>query len=133
MRIVFDTNVLFAAFATRGLCDALLAACLQEHQIILSEYILAELSPHLRVKLKMADGQVDEIVLFLRQQSTIVAPTSAQIDFTDQDDLPVLGTAVAGQADVLVTGDAELQKLGRYERFAILSPRDLYDRLVREQ
>ena len=40
-----------------------------------------------------------------------------------------IGTAVAGQADCLVTGDRALQALGSYQNIPVLSPRAFYDRL----
>jgi predicted nucleic acid-binding protein len=40
---VLDTNVLLAAFATRGLCEAVFEACLADHDVVLSEHILREL------------------------------------------------------------------------------------------
>jgi predicted nucleic acid-binding protein len=49
--------------------------------------------------------------------------------FPDADDLPVLGAAIAGQADCLITGDSELLNLGSFRSIAILSPRAFYDRL----
>jgi predicted nucleic acid-binding protein len=47
----------------------------------------------------------------------------------DKDDLPVLGTALAGQADYLVTGDKDLLALGEFHSTVILNPRSFYDRL----
>jgi len=47
----------------------------------------------------------------------------------DKDDLPVLGTAIAGSVAALVTGDQELLALGLFRGVAILSPRDFYGRL----
>ena len=44
MRMVLDTNVLVAAFASGGLCRELLRACLRSHQVFLSEFILDELA-----------------------------------------------------------------------------------------
>ena len=40
----FDTNVLAAAFATRGLCADLFAHVLLEHELVVCEVILDELS-----------------------------------------------------------------------------------------
>ena len=37
MRIVLDANVMVAAFAARGLCEALFELCLGSHEILLSE------------------------------------------------------------------------------------------------
>ena len=42
MKVVLDTNVLVAAFATRGLCASLVEYCLKEVDIVLSEPLLQE-------------------------------------------------------------------------------------------
>jgi predicted nucleic acid-binding protein len=47
----------------------------------------------------------------------------------DPADAPVLGTAVSGRADLLVTGDADLLVLKRYRGIAIVSPRQCYERM----
>jgi predicted nucleic acid-binding protein len=48
----------------------------------------------------------------------------------DPDDLPVLGTAVAGGASVLVTGDEDLLTLHEFQGIVILSPREFHDRCL---
>jgi predicted nucleic acid-binding protein len=53
----------------------------------------------------------------------------SQAAFGDPDDLPMLGTAVAGNVDCLITGDKRLLTLGQYEGIPILSPRGFYDRI----
>ena len=47
----------------------------------------------------------------------------------DEDDV-ILGTAVAGEVDYLVTGDKPLRALGRHQNVVILSPREFLDILV---
>ena len=42
MKVVLDTNVLIAAFITKGVCSELLEHCLRRHEIIMSEFILDE-------------------------------------------------------------------------------------------
>ena len=42
MRVVFDSNVLIAAFATHGLCHSLFEICLRSHEIVISDFILSE-------------------------------------------------------------------------------------------
>jgi len=44
MKVVFDTNVIFSAFAARGLAQAAFELCLEKHTIVISEHILSELS-----------------------------------------------------------------------------------------
>jgi predicted nucleic acid-binding protein len=45
----------------------------------------------------------------------------------DPDDIPVLATLIAGKADVLVTGDADLLVLR--EQFPVETPREFVQRL----
>lgn len=132
MRIVLDTNVLLAAFGTRGLCEALFAACLEGHEVVTSEHILEELRRHLGRAFRMPGPQADEIVAFVRESSELVVPARVPAKACrDPDDLPVLGTAVAGQADLLVTGDRDLLALGRHAGVPIVTPRECYERLAR--
>ena len=131
MKVVHDTNVLLAAFATRGLCEAVFEACLASHEIVLSEHILGELHRHLRGKFKIPARQVDAILAFLREEATVVSPAKVHPDACrDRTDLAVLGTAVAAEADCLVTGDRDLLTLKTFQGIPLLSPRAFHDRLV---
>lgn len=130
MKVVLDTNVLLAAFATRGLCEAAFAACLASHEIVLSECVLGELHRHLRGKFKTPPRQVDAILSFLRENATVVTPTKVRPSACrDRSDLAVLGTALAAGADCLVTGDHDLLTLKTFRGIPILSPRAFHDRL----
>jgi putative PIN family toxin of toxin-antitoxin system len=127
VKVVLDTNVILAAFATRGLCEAVLAVCLDRHSIILSEAILAEVTEHLADKFKLPAARIREIVSFLRGHATIVAPVDVRDDACrDPDDIPILGAAVAAQADCLVTGDQDLLTIGSFQGIPIKSPREFY-------
>lgn len=130
MRVVLDTNVLLSAFATRGLCEAVLEVCLDAHQIVLSPHILKELRTHLVRKFKVPPSQADETVRFLKDHAEVVKPAKVILKACrDKDDLPVLGTALAGRADFLVTGDKDLLALGEFHSTPILSLRSFYDRI----
>ena len=69
MKVVLDTNVIVAAFAARGLCAELFKVCLSKYEIILSEYILLEVSKNLTKKIKLPQAIVEEILHFLREPS----------------------------------------------------------------
>ena len=130
MRVVLDTNVLLAAIATHGLCQALVTLVFRDHVVILSEHILGEFAKHYRGKFKATKRQADAAVAVLRANGEIVEPVAVPPGTVrDKDDLPVLGTAIAGSVAVLVTGGQELIALGLYRGVAILSPRDFYERL----
>jgi len=128
VRVVLDTNVLVAAYASRGLCEAVLEMCLASHEMFLSEHILAELGRHLEGKLKMPPVLAEQRLSFLRQVASIVEPSPLPANVCrDRDDMPVLGTALAAEADCLVTGDADLLSLGRFHGIPILTPRAFHD------
>jgi putative PIN family toxin of toxin-antitoxin system len=131
VRIVLDTNVLLAAFGARGLCEALLAACLEGHVLVTSPHILGELRRHLAKKFHLPARRADEVVAFVRGQAEVVEPAPVPADACpDPDDLPVLGTAIAGRADLLVTGDGKLLALGSHAGIPIVNPRACYRRLA---
>ena len=63
----------------------------------------------------------------MRSFSIVVTPDVVAKDACrDINDLPVLGTAIAGGADVLVTGDKDLLILHPFQNIAILSPREFH-------
>lgn len=129
MRVVLDTNVLLAAFGTRGLCEALFAACLERHELVASEHILGELREHLGRVFRISPRQTEVIVAFVRERCEVVTPASVKDRACrDPDDLPILGTAVAGRADLLVTGDKDLLQVAEYEGIPIVTPRQCYER-----
>ncbi len=133
MRVVLDTNVLLAGLATHGLCEQLVMLTFRDHVVVLSEHILGEVAKHYVGKFKATEEQAAHVVAVLRSQGEIVEPTTVPTEAcADTDDLPVLGTAVAGKAECLVTGDQELLELGSYEGIPVLSPRAFYDRVRAE-
>lgn len=133
MRVVFDTNVLLSAFNTRGVCEALVQKCFDRSDIShwTSEFILAEFAEHDVGKFGSSKDQARESVAWIRSFSTLVQPaTIKEPKSLDPDDIPVLGTALAAKAHVLVTGDQELLRLEKFEGTAIVTPRALLQALV---
>jgi uncharacterized protein len=128
VRVVLDTNVILAGLATRGLCEAVVALCLNQHEIFLSIEILSELRKHLSGKFKMPAARVQEVVAFLDQQVQLVRPAPVPLEACrDPDDAPILGTAVAALAECLITGDKDLLDLRNFQGIPILTPRAFYD------
>jgi putative PIN family toxin of toxin-antitoxin system len=126
VRVVLDTNVLLSGVLTRGLCEELLEVCLgsEECTVVLSEHILREFSRQAVAKFGAPANDVRRAVEFLRSHVELVEPAKVPPGTCrDADDLPVLGTALAGRADCLITGDKELLNLRRIHSVAILSPR----------
>ena len=130
MKVFFDTNVLVAAFATRGLCADLFAHVLLEHELVVGKAVLRELRTKLRGKLKPPKKCIDEIEALLRDHAIIKTPSKhLSLGISDPDDEWIVAEAAAGGADVLVTGDAAVLKLGKRAPLVIVAPRGLWDLL----
>ena len=124
MRIVFDTNVLIAALITgEGVCGNLVKRCAQIHTPITSEFILAELHEKLTEKFKKEESDINDAVALIRAKFVVIEPTTLEEPVCrDPDDDTVLGTALAGEAQCIITGDKDLLSLGQYAGIDIFKP-----------
>jgi len=61
--------------------------------------------------------------------ATIVEPLVDPIDHIDPNDWPILGTALAGKAHVLVTGDQRVLAAHTYHDTPIITPRSFLNQL----
>lgn len=133
MRVALDTNVLVAAVATRGLCADVVNLIMAEHELILGEAVLTELKRVLRKKMRVPAEVADEYDSLLRRESRVVAKAKALVvAIRDKSDIPVLSEAIAGNAEVLITGDRELLEIAEQLPLQILTPRAWWEQLRRE-
>jgi predicted nucleic acid-binding protein len=69
------------------------------------------------------------VTVYLTEIAGSVTP--AEVDpaaCKDKGDLPVLGAAVAAKCEYIITGDAELLAVTKYESVEIVSPREFWER-----
>ncbi len=124
MRLVLDSNVIIAAFAARGLCEALFEYCIGSHEVFISEHILKEIKEKLTAKIQVPGRVASEIEEYLRESTEIIGPVPVNLPrLKDKDDLPVIGTAAASLSKYLITGDQELLHVKSFRKTVILSPR----------
>ncbi len=134
MRVVLDTNVIIAAFATRGFCQDVFQFCLQEKNIIVTEPLLEEVRRVLLEKIKLPTSKVESILKLLVGQGEIAKPTVLKSNICrDPNDIMVLTTAKSGKADIIVTGDEVLLVLKQFENIFIISPREFWKLLTRRK
>ena len=125
-----DTNVLVSAFATRGLCADLLRLVTAEHDLLVGEVVLVELGRVLRDRIGLPADTITDIDAFVRDFEIIDTPsTPASTHVRDPDDAWILASAIAGQADVLVTGDRDLLDIARRCPLRVTDPRGFWDEL----
>ncbi len=128
MRVFLDTNVLVSAFATRGLCADVLRHVLADHDLVLSEVVLVELRRALRKRLHLSNESIDDIETFLRANEVVPRPKKpSEVDIRDPDDAWILASAVDARADIIVTGDPDLQVLGKRSPIRVVSPRQFWN------
>ncbi len=139
MRVVLDANVLVSGFpAERGvLSEILMAWSTMAFELVISEHILMKSvsswnKPYYRRR--YSQGEIHETLMVLRAQATMVVPVDDvhRVAPNEEDDL-VLATAVAGQADYLVTGDIRFRnRVKKYRGIVILSPREFLTLLTEQ-
>jgi putative PIN family toxin of toxin-antitoxin system len=127
VRVFLDTNVLVSAFATRGLCADVLRHVIAEHQLLVGEFVLGELVPVLRKRIRLPAEDIAAIEEFLRGYEVVPKPKHASdVKIRDADDAWILASAVAGKADVIVSGDPDLLVLGKRSPVPVMSPREYW-------
>ncbi|MBF0291476.1 MAG: putative toxin-antitoxin system toxin component, PIN family [Nitrospinae bacterium] len=128
MRVVLDTNVIIAAFAARGLCAEVYEVCLANHTIVMSEHILSEVERNLAKKIRLPRSVTYSAINYLREISEIFEPELVKIpECRDKDDIKIIGTALSGGADIIITGDDDLLVLKSFAKVKILTPREFWD------
>ncbi|NBT12084.1 MAG: putative toxin-antitoxin system toxin component, PIN family [Planctomycetia bacterium] len=100
MRVILDANVVIAAAATRGLCEAIFELCLQHHQIIICEGLLSEVERTLRRKLRLPPDVTDDYLRLLRDHAECLEPEGVQAEACrDPADAMVLGLVAPNRED----------------------------------
>lgn len=127
MRLVLDSNLINAAFAARGLCQALFEYCLENHEIFICREMLDEIDRKLVQKIGVPRKIAAEIKSYLKAGVVLVEPARVEPGrCRDKKDLVVIGTAVAAHADYLITGDKDLLSLRKHDKTKIVNPRSFW-------
>ncbi|MDP3098202.1 MAG: putative toxin-antitoxin system toxin component, PIN family [Syntrophales bacterium] len=127
MKTILDTNVIIAAFASRGLCHAVFELCLDRCEIVLSEEILREVLMNLNRKIKLPLPQCESIVSYLRESGFVSEIDDVETSLCrDKNDVHILGLAQRSLAEYIITGDKDLLELVKYKSAKIITPREFW-------
>jgi predicted nucleic acid-binding protein len=133
IRAVLDANSIASGAAgfrlgTRPPAIILRAWRQQRYELVISDPLIAEVRRTLSKPYFLARVEPDVHTATLRAIAelatrVVITAVVSGVASHPEDDL-VLAAAVSAGADYLVTGDKQLQRLGRYQGVVIVSPRD---------
>jgi putative PIN family toxin of toxin-antitoxin system len=101
-----------------------------EHDLVVGDVILSEFRRMLRTKFKTPDDRIALVESVLTAFPIIPKPAEpSELLIRDPADRWILATAIAGAADVLVTGDRDLLDVHNESPIRILDPRAFWELL----
>jgi uncharacterized protein len=119
MRVVLDTNIVVSALVWGGVPFRLLQlAQAGEIEIVVSPFLISELidvlsRTHFATRIARQNISPTELVTQYQSMSMLVSPTVVPVVIlNDRDDDHVLACALTGGADLIVSGDKHLHRLG---------------------
>ena len=126
MKVVFDTNILVSAVVfPGGRGEAAVRRVIEEHdQLVISRPILDELLGVLARKFSRDAEELAHVAVFLSNLAISVKPRRRLQVVKDEPDNRILECALAGRAEVIVTGDHALLALREYQGVRIITLRD---------
>jgi putative PIN family toxin of toxin-antitoxin system len=100
---------------------------------ILLEISKVILYPKIAEILRKAGVNEKEILQAIEENSTIVNPKlRLHVIEEDAEDNKILECALTAGADIIVSGDKHLLKLGKFKKTKILTPREFFDNINRD-
>ncbi len=129
MRVVFDTNIFISALvfpdgkgqrALQRIIDGL-------DELVISKPLIHEVLDVLQRKFARDPDELAHVAVFLANLGELVQPRFRVRMLADDADNRILECAVAGRADVIVTGDKVILKYRHYEDIPIRSLKTYMD------
>ena len=123
MRVVFDTNIFISALVFPGgqAQQALYRIIEGKDQLFISKPLIHELLEGLARKFGRDREELSRVAVFVADLGEMVQPRSKIRVLDDEADNRILECAVAGKADIIVTGDRAMLRYGQYEQTQIIS------------
>ncbi len=137
-RVVIDTNVFVSGIIQRRGFPFNVIKLWEDAAFILitSAAIIEEAQrvlnyPRIRKKYKLTEDDINHSISNLLQYSIVVEdPPEINAVKEDPEDNKILAAAVAGKADYIVSGDAHLLTLERFQEIEIVTTKRFYELLI---
>ena len=126
MRVVFDTNIFISSLVIPGSLaeKAILKIIEGRDDLVISRDIIKEALSVLSSKFGQEKEALGHVAVILADIGNLVKPDKRVRVFSDEPDNRILECAISGRADLIVTGDKEMQRLKEYMGIRIVSLRD---------
>jgi len=126
MRVVFDTNIFISALAIPGgVAEKTLSRVIEgRDELVISAQIIKEVLTVLSAKFGRNREALSHVAVVLSEIGDLVEPKQTVRVLKDDPDNRILECAHFGRADIIVTGDKEMLRLGEYNRVKIVSLRE---------
>jgi len=130
MRVMLDTNVLISAIIfPNNRMNSLINKATLDHQLVLSSYIIDELLDVIKRKFPAKVKDVDlflarlpyELVYSPREQNHVL------FNIRDEDDYPILYSAIIEDVDLFVTGDDDFDNV-EIDKPEIITPSEFLEK-----
>ena len=133
MRVVLDTNVFISGIFFSGPPSQILKAWAdQKFNLVLSQQILDEykrVSEQLSSKFSSVD--IAPIIELIIIHGLFIDTHAYNLQVCeDPDDNKFIECAVAGNCEIIISGDKHLLKLSEFRGIVILNPRDFVDKYL---
>jgi uncharacterized protein len=135
VKVVFDTNVWISIFMEKRLRDEF-SRVKQNLTVYVSEEVGLEISKVLQypqvieIISKIGLRERDVFRILTVNSKRVKPKVKLQVINEDAEDNKILECALAAGADIIVSGDKHLLKLGKFKKTRILTPREFFDSLT---
>ena len=138
IRAVVDTNILISGVIKPERATGEILRRLRDGEFVLlyTEPLLAELAevinrPRIRQKYGLGSEDIETVLALILLRGEPIDPTRRVEICRDPKDNMILEAAVAGQADMITSGDFDLLSLREFAGMPIISPAEFLQRLAK--
>jgi putative PIN family toxin of toxin-antitoxin system len=123
MKVVFDTNIFISALVIPGSqAEKAISKIIEGDDILLiSKEIIHEVLSVLSSKFSRDRDELSHVAVVLSELGEFISSIKKVRIFRYEPDNRILECALSGYADVIVTGDKDMLKMGMYKKVRIIS------------
>lgn len=133
LRVVFDSNVYISALLFDGPPRQIFEFAMKRQVVLIaSDVIINETAGKLRDKFSWPEHRIEQFVRATSRLAELHKPKRKISVVPDEADNRVLECAIAGEANLIISGDKHLLRLKSYQNIPIQKPKYLTYLIVKE-